>query len=414
MLRIFLIVITLFIPAKIVIAQRSLETCQQQARMNYPAIRQFGLIEKSKEYSLANAGKAWYPQFSVNAIGAWIIKGLPSFPGANETNDLQFFGIAQFRQTLWDGGTTHSQKEIISATTAIDSASAEVALYELKDRVNQLFFGILLIDEQLLQLALMKENLRRNLEAARNSFGNGKAYISDVDEVQVELIKSDQRETEFKSSRMAYVQMLGLMIGEKIDSIEKFARPTIPDINTSPVIRRPELQLFENQRRLTDAQLDQVKVNYMPKVDLLGAGMLIGPGISFGTETINSFLIAGLGLSWNTSGLYSGKKSQQLNRIGMDRINIQQETFMFNTNIQLSHAGQEVNRYRELLNQDDEIISLRKKIREAYEARYNNGMVSMNEVLNSVTAEREAIAARSMREIQLMMSLYQVQTISGN
>jgi outer membrane protein TolC len=174
------------------------------------------------------------------------------------------------------------------------------------------------------------------------------------------------------------------------------------------------MQLYESQRRLTDAQLGQVKVNYMPKLSLIGAGALIEPGIAFGPETINSILIAGLGLSWNTSGLYSGKKSQQLNRISMDKIKIQEETFLFNTNLNVMKGNEEVNRYRELLRQDDEIVRLRKSIREAYEIKYDNGMTSMNEVLNSVTQEREALAARSMREIQLLMSLYSIKTVMGN
>ena len=395
-------------------AQRTLETCQQQARMNYPAVRQFGLIEKSKEFSLANAGKAWYPQLSVNAIGAWIIKGLPHIPGTPETDDFQFIGIAQLSQNIWDGGTSKAQKHIITATAAIDSATTAVQLYELRDRVNQLYFGILLIDEQLAQLELLKETLHRNHEAAQQSLKAGMAYRPDVDEVQVEVVKAAQREIEFKSSRLAYMQMLSLLIGEQVAENEKLSRPEI-SVSAEPLtIRRPELQLYESQRRLADAQLTQVKTGYMPKLNLLGAGLLIEPGFTFGAQTMNSLLIAGLGLSWNTAGLYTGKKSHLLNRINVDKINNQQETFLFNTNLRLLQSQQEVNRYRELLNQDDEIIRLRKNIREAYEVKYDNGMAAMNDVLNAVTAERESMSSRSLRELQLLMSIYSMQNISGN
>ena len=414
MLRFLLVCSFIILPSLAAMAQRTLETCRQQARMNYPAIKQFGLIDKSKEYSLSNAGKAWYPQFSANAIGAWIIKGMPELSGNPGNNDLQFIGLAQFNQTIWDGGNSRSQKAIIEATAAIDSASVAVQLYELNDRVNQLFFGILLLDEQLLQLSLLRETLQRNLDAALQSLDQGMAYQPDVDEVKVVLLKNSQHEIEFKNSRQAYRIMLSLIIGEEIGENEKLSRPGFPEVPASTTIRRPEIQLYENQRRLADAQLSQVKVGYMPKIQLLGAGMLVEPGFSFGPQTINSFLIAGLGLSWSTGGLYTGKRSEQLNRISIEKIENQRETFLFNTNLNVQQAMQEINRYRELLKADDEIILLRKNIREAYEVKYNNGMTSMNEVLNAVTAERDAMSTRAGRELQMLMSLYALQTISGN
>ena len=38
-------------------AQLTLEGCQHSAQTNYPLVRQYGLIEKAREYNLENAGK---------------------------------------------------------------------------------------------------------------------------------------------------------------------------------------------------------------------------------------------------------------------------------------------------------------------------------------------------------------------
>ncbi|MFI5134695.1 MAG: TolC family protein, partial [Chitinophagales bacterium] len=151
-------------------AQLSLDSCQQKARRNYPAVKQFDLIAKSEEYNVKNASKAYYPQFSVTGIGAYVIQGLPTLPGSETTPEkFQLIGIGQLKQTIWDGGATHAQKEIIRANAGVDSASTDVSLYTLRDRVNQLYFGILLIDEQLKQIDLLKENLQRSLDAANLS-----------------------------------------------------------------------------------------------------------------------------------------------------------------------------------------------------------------------------------------------------
>jgi len=395
-------------------AQLTIDSCQQKARRNYPAIRQFDLIKESEEYNIKNASKAYYPHVSLNAIGGYIIQGLPTPPEVEAPSAVQFIGIAQVNQTIWDGGATHSQKEITRANAGVDSANTEVLLYTLKDRVNQLYFGILLIDEQLKQLDLLNENLQRNLDAANLSLQNGVAYQSDVDQVKVEMIKAGQKKTEFNSSREAYFEMLSQLIGEKISNNEKFERPSDFNAVAASNINRPELHLYENQRQLVNAQMKMVNVNYMPKVGVLGAGLLIEPGMSFGGTTFNSFALAGLSISWNTSGLYTGKNTKQLAQINLEKINNQQETFLFNTNMQMIHAKNDIIKQQALLEQDDEIISLKESIRKSYETRLQNGMSSMNDLLVAENGESDARSSRAEHEIQLLMSLYNLKMISGN
>ncbi|MDR2773848.1 MAG: transporter, partial [Tannerella sp.] len=38
-------------------AQLSIEACYEKATANYPLVRQYGLIEQSRDYSLSNVGK---------------------------------------------------------------------------------------------------------------------------------------------------------------------------------------------------------------------------------------------------------------------------------------------------------------------------------------------------------------------
>ena len=392
----------------------TLEYCQQKARDNYPAIKQFDLISKSEEYNIRNANKAYYPHVSLNAIGGYIIQGFPTPPDAEAPGDFQLIGIAQVNQTIWDGGATRAQKEMVRANSRVDSALNEVSLYTLRDRVNQLYFGVLLIDEQLKQLDLLKENLQRNLDASNLALQNGVAYQSDVDQVKVEMIKTDQKKTEFNSSREAYLEILSQMIGEKISNDKKLETPVDFSVAGAANIHRPELHLYENQRQLVNAQIKMVNVNYMPKVGLLGAGLLVEPGMSFGGGTFNSFALAGLSISWNTSGLYTGKKTRQLGEINLDKINNQQETFLFNTNLQLTQLKNDVAKQQTLLQQDDEIISLKESIRKSYETKFQNGMSSMNDLLTAANGESDARLTRAMHEIQLLMSLYNLKTISGN
>ena len=165
-------------------AQVTIEHCQQKARENYPMIKQYGLIEKSKEYTLKNANKAYLPQLSINLIGG-VIEGLPSFslPGATESSgpDLNMISIIQLNQTIWDGGVTKARKEMALASSEIELADLEVSLFALEERINHLFFGILLIDEQIQQVELLMNTLQRNYKSIENAVQFGTAYKTDLD-----------------------------------------------------------------------------------------------------------------------------------------------------------------------------------------------------------------------------------------
>lgn len=413
-MRITFITLLLLLSAPALYAQLNLDSCQQKARRNYPAIRQFDLIARSEEYNLKNASKAYYPQIGLNAIGGYIIQGLPAFPGSEPSNKMQFIGIGQLNQTIWDGGATSSQKQMIRANAAVDSAANEVTLFSIRDRVNQLYFGILLIDEQLKQVTLLKGNLQRNLDAAMLALQNGIAYQPDVDMVKVELIKAQQKETEYRSSRTAYIQMLSLLIAEPVAEDVTIEKPVMGDASPFSTISRPELFLFDKQRLLADAQMKSVNVGYMPKIGLMGAGILIEPGTNFGASTINTLAIAGLSLSWNTAGLYRGNSSKQLSKISLDKINNLQETFLFNTQLQMTQTKNEMNKQQTLLQQDDQIVTLKESIRKSYELKYQNAMASMNDVLTAESGESEARSTRALHEIQFLMSLFNLKTITGH
>ena len=64
--------------ALLIYGQITLEECQRKTRENYPLVRQYGLIEKTKEYNLANASKANLPQFTLS--GKRGVEGRQVFP----------------------------------------------------------------------------------------------------------------------------------------------------------------------------------------------------------------------------------------------------------------------------------------------------------------------------------------------
>ncbi len=395
-----------------------LDSCYSMAARNYPLIRQYELVEKSKDFTISNANKAYLPQVSITGIGAYIISGLPSISLPNmpaaAKQDVQFIGIAQISQLIWDGGATHTQKEVAKAGAGVDKASLDVSMYEIRDRVNQLYFGILLIDEQLKILSILDENLARSLRNVTLSKDNGLAYQTDVDQVKTEQLSVSQRRIEFTYARQGYVDMLVFMCGSNLPGTSRLESPVSLESYSSLANMRPELNLYENQQKAIQAAAAFDLVSVMPKFAVLGAGILIEPGISFATSSINTLAIAGVSMSWSTEGLYKLGTNKKLNQLKLDRISNQKETFLFNTNIQLKQISSEIGKQKSILGNDDEIVALRKKIKNSYQVKYDNGFCSINDLINAINKESEAISTRSLHQIQMLMSIYNYKTKTGH
>lgn len=398
--------------------QITIDGCQEKAKANYPLVKQYDLISKSSDYTISNANKAYLPQVSVTGIGGYIFAGLPEFstPGSTSSgqNKAQFIGIAQINQTIWDGGATRTQKDIAKSVAELEKSSVDVALYSIRERVNQLFFGILLIDEQNKQLDILYEELNRGLKKVRLSKENGLAYASDVDEVMAEMLNLEQKKIEFNYTRKGYVQMLSYLTGEQLEENAKLEKPVMMESVDNLNNHRPELSLYSNQLKLVESRSEINQVSLMPKIGFLGAGVLIEPGINLGQSKFNGLALAGISMSWSTAGLYKNSNNKDLDKIEMDKINNQQETFLFNNKLQLTQANNDIEKQKAIIAKDGEIIKLKGSIKKSYQLMYDNGLTSMNDLLSAMNKESEAIGNQALHNVQLLMSIYNYKTISGN
>jgi outer membrane protein TolC len=208
--------------------------------------------------------------------------------------------------------------------------------------------------------------------------------------------------------------MLALLIGEPNNTHLQLTKPALEEPGVQLTINRPEMSLYQYQRAQVEANQSMIKVGNMPKIGLLGAGVMIQPGVSFGTEKMQSLAIAGLSVSWNTQSLYQSSNNTQLSKLQLERINNQQETFLFNTNLQLAQETSDITKQRAILAKDTEIVVLKTSIKKAYEVRYQNGMCTMSDLLNATNGESEALSNQALHEVQLLMNLTQYRTTSGN
>ena len=402
-------------------AQVTLDECRRLAREHYPEIRQYDLVRRTEEYTLSNARRAWLPQLSFAAQATWQTE-VPSFPNALAgmlaqqgidmpgMNKDQYKAALELNQTLWDGGKSEADKRIARAEAAEQARSADVDLYALQGRVDNLFFSILLLDERIAQTRLTLDLLRSNLEKVRALQRNGVAMQSDADAVEAELLTVNQQLTQVAASRDSYRRMLEIFTGRPLDG-ERLERPDTSEPR-SMESSRPELALFDATADKLTAQERLVKAATCPRFGLFAQGYYGYPGMDYFQSMMSPDwswnAMAGVKMSWNFGAYYTRKNSLAKLRTAKEQVEMQREIFLFNTRLQTAEESGDIARLRKALADDDRIVALRRSVREAAESKLRNGVIDTDDLLRKITDEAAAATARSAREIELLKTIYEL------
>lgn len=402
-------------------AQVTLDECRRLAREHYPEIRQYDLVRRTEEYTLSNARRAWLPQLSLAAQATWQTE-VPSFPDALAgmlaqqgidmpgMNKDQYKVALELNQTLWDGGRSEADKRIARAEAEEQTRSADVDLYALQGRVDNLFFGILLLDERIAQTSLTLDLLRSNLEKVRALQRNGVAMQTDADAVEAELLTVNQQLTQVTASRESYRRMLSVFIGRPLGD-EPLARPDVAEPRSFEPAR-PELALFDATADKLTAQERLVKSATRPRFGLFAQGYYGYPGMDYFQSMMSSDwswnAMVGVKMSWNFGAYYTRKNSLAKLRTAKAQVEVQRDIFLFNTRLQTTEENGDIARLRKALADDDRIVALRRSVREAAESKLRNGVIDTNDLLRKITDEATAATARSAREIELLKTIYEL------
>ena len=388
-------------------AQVTLEQCMDLARKNYPQIRQLNLIEAAAEYDIAAAMKSWLPRLTVSGKASYqsdVVEMPFEIPGFSfDLPHDQYSVVGEISQTIWDGGTSKSQKELYSAGAEVQKSQVEVSVYSINDRVAQVYLGILLIDAQLHQNDILGRSLERNADQVRACIDNGTAYRADLDIVRVNMLNCEQQKEGLLSDRAAYVGMLEKLTGISLDGQDL----AVPDYDACipDSVTRPELSLYDAQLRQGEAQLRQLDTKIFPKFSLSLQGGMGRPGLNMLDSSFQPYWTAGIKMSWDIGALYTRKDEKQKLDVQLRTIESDRETFLFNTGISALQLKSSIDKARRLLEKDGEIIALQESVRAAGEEQYRNGAISMNDLMKRIDDEYNARVAESIHRIQLLMAI---------
>lgn len=414
---------SLAIVAAFVGQAQSLDECRRLAREHYPEIRQYDLIAETEQYDLSNAARAWIPQVVLSGQATYQ-SATPTYPEAFDTmlaaNGMEMSGIRKdqykvavdISQNIWDGGLSRANRAITEAEAAEQRSRVDVSLYELQSRVDNLYFGILLLDERVAQTEALVGVLESNLNRMRVYYNNGVAMQADVDAMEAELLTARQTLGQVKASRASYRRMLEVFIGQPLAD-SKLQRPVMTDV-INRTSARPELALLDAQSHKLAAQRRATNASLMPRFSAFAQGYYGYPGLNMFKSMVSSEwtlnAIVGVRMSWNIGAFYT--KDNNLRKIDAAerRIAVQREMFLFNTQMQTTQDDGEIARLRSAVEDDNRIVELRRSVRMAAESRLENGVIDATDLLRKITDETTATLNRSTHEIELLQAIYRLRT----
>ena len=403
---------------------QTLEACQQAAERNYPLIRQYDLLARTTELTVANIQKGWLPQVQLSAqvtlqsdVTAWPdqMKTLMQQMGV----DLKGLSKDQYRvgidvqQTIFDGGAISSQKEIARRQGDVERAQTAVNIYNVRRRVNDLYFALLLMDEQLRLKRDLRQLLQGNEQQLASMFQHGTAAESDYNAVKAERLSTEQQLVSLESQRQTLQRLLSVFCGIAVDSLEW----RVESVEWSP-LNRPELQAIDARLRLADAQERALDAQLLPKFGVFAQGFYGYPGLNMFEDMVHRSWslngIIGARLTWNIGALYTRKNDKA--RISQQRqmAEVSRDVFLFNNRQEQLQQRDNVERYRQLMASDEEIITLRTSVRKAAESKLSHGIISVNDLLRELNAENAARVQQQVHKIEMLKEIYDLKYTTNN
>ena len=403
---------------------QTLEQCQQAAERNYPLIAQHDLIARTTDLTVANIQKGWLPQLSAtaqatyqSAVTAWPdeMKGLMQQMGV----DMKGLAKDQYRvgldlqQTVFDGGAIGAQKQVAREQGAVQQAQLDVSLYQVRQRVNEMYFGLLLLDDQISLNNDLQEQLAASEKKLTSMVKHGTAAQCDLNNVTAERLNVVQQMTTLESQRRVLMAMLGTFCGLEMAQVSKPAAVEAVDGNN-----RPELRLIDSQLRLADAQDRALTAALLPRLGVFAQGFYGYPGYNMFKDMMGRQWswngMVGARLTWNIGALYTHRNDKAKVQLQRETAQNQREVFLFNNRLEQMQQNEAIDRYRRLMSQDDEIIALRKQVRKAAESKLSHGIIDVNDLLRDINSENAARLQRSIHEIEMLKQMYDLKYTTNN
>ncbi|GAA5522984.1 TolC family protein [Aliifodinibius salicampi] len=395
----------------------SLDYCYQQAYEHYPTAKNVELQKKITELNVHIANTGYFPDITINGQATYQSEvteiGLSGGGGLPSISKDQYEGSVDVTQTIFNGGAVEIQKELERAKGEQQMHATEVNLQQIRSQIDQVYFGILLSQQQAKTINLLIENLEEQLSAVRSQVENGVLLPSQQHILKAELISARQDSIDNHSNIKAGYEVLSEIIGEEIIPKAKLVLPKEQPGYQSLHPQRAELNLFESRRQTLEQQRKLVRTKQMPSLAAFGTAAYGRPGLNFLNDDFHDYYIAGVKVRWNVWDFFNADREQQILKIEQQKIDHEQRAFQRQLNASLDRISEHIGSIKENMKRDREIIELRQQVVKESASQLKNGVITATEYVMELTRANQARLSLYINRVRLSQAKVEYLTTLG-
>jgi len=420
-MRTLIIFITLLFSGA-ALAQESLTLfdCQRMARENAPRLGDLEVIQKMGETKIDQASSAWYPSLDLNAKLSYQSDVVtveltdPTIPVEFPQVPHDQYGLnLDISQNLFDGGITKGKKSYEEALVAADLQQVEVELYGIKGKVNQYYFAVLAIQENIRSLEIHLENLQARKETVQTAVSSGTLLETELHVIEVERLKVMKSMIELESRKKSYMAALHIICGEDFNAMASLEQPHFEELGKAN-LSRPEYRLFDLKQASMEAGKELTGKKRMPVLYAFGQTGYGKPGYNMMSETWDYYYMVGAGLKWKIWDWNSTSREKQVIGYQQEMLQTQRASFDKEIESQLVQEEAKIEQYRLTMEMDQQVLELQEKISQQAAVQLDNGTMTATDYVTELNKESLARITLATHQVMLMQSMANYLTIQGN
>ncbi len=394
----------------------TLDECLENARLNYPLQGNFEYIEDQLDLRLKNLNANYYPKLDLNAQATYQ-NDVPHIESSNLPFEVpmgpkdQYKASVDFQQVIFDAGRTKMAKEAEQISSETQKSNIEVELYKIRSKVIDSYFLILSINEQIDLLNYRVDIINKRLEELNSAIENGMVLSTQADHLQVEALSIEQDKIKMEEGKKAAVRILETLTNKSYSADDKFVMPV--SLNSNQIFIRPEYKYFEDQRQQLSVSQKLSAKDRLPYVAGFGQLGYGNPGFNMLKDEFAPFYMVGIKLKWNIWDWKQSSNTKQYLQIQSNRIDIQQNVFDLNIKMAAENVNSSIAQMQKVMEKDEEIIKLRKKITYTSTSQLKNGTITASDYLNDLNLESVAVLSKQIHQLELIKSQIQLTDLKG-
>jgi outer membrane protein TolC len=398
----------------------SLTGCHMLAIQNAPRLQDKSHLEQIGVLKSDNAGTLWYPSLNLNGKVSYqsdvielVLEDVP-FPIEFPEIPHDQYGLdLDVSQTLYDGGITKSRRRFEEATTAAELQSVEVDLYSVKSRINQIYFTILLLQENNNNLQLHREILLKRKAVLESAMEEGAVMESEIKVLEVELLKIQQSLIQIESGKQSMLNTLNVLCGTQFPddvhlTLPHFEQPVEDSWN------RPEELLFKLKDASMEAGKELLARKRMPHLFAFGQAGYGKPGYNFLGGEWDFYYRVGAGLRWNIWDWNTNRRERQVIEQQQHILQNRKAAFDMGISTKLVQEEKKIEQYKKSVELERQVLDLQEEISEQASVKLANGTITATDYITEINKESMARINMATHKIRILQSMANYLILQGN